>query len=285
MSPRKQPEPPEPEPQLTTSAEAFAAELDEQIASGEGLLTRQVSRVQEIDDLAAAYYTWNEFNEALIRKRVTGKREANEYIGSVGIFSLGPRTPAEKLVELQNSVREKVRRLKSLQAKLHLYESHQPAQSTEKSVVDRTTIFIVHGRNDLWENKIARYLSAVTGLPVDILHEKPHAGRTLIEKFEDYARTARYVVVILTADDEARSRGSDDLLKPRGRQNVVFELGYFVGALGRGRAALLYDETVERPTDIDGVGYIPLDPRGGWRIELAKELFAAGIAVDPTKAP
>lgn len=284
MSPQKRPEPPEPEPQLTTSADAFAAELDEQIASGEGLLARDVSREPEIDPLAADYYTWNEFNEALIRKRVTGKREANEYIGSIGIFSLGPRTPAQKLAELRNSIREKVRRLKSLQARLHLYENKNGAPPTG-APTDRTTIFVVHGRNDLWENKVARYLSAVTSLPVDILHEKPHAGRTLIEKFEDYARTARYVVVILTPDDEARPRGSEDLLKPRGRQNVVFELGYFVGALGRGRVALLYDETVERPTDIDGVGYVPLDPRGGWRIELAKELLAAGIAVDPTKAP
>ena len=66
----------------------------------------------------------------------------------------------------------------------------------------------------------------------------------------------------------------------RPRQNVVLELGFFVGALGRNRVAIVYEEGVERPSDIAGVVYIPLDESGAWRSKLAKELDAAGIPLD-----
>jgi predicted nucleotide-binding protein len=40
---------------------------------------------------------------------------------------------------------------------------------------------------------------------------------------------------------------------------------------------------VERPSDFDGVVYISLD-QGHWKIDLAKELKAAGFDVDFNKA-
>ena len=43
----------------------------------------------------------------------------------------------------------------------------------------------------------------------------------------------------------------------RARQNVVFEYGLFIGALGRDRVCcLLNKDTTERPSDIDGILYV-----------------------------
>jgi predicted nucleotide-binding protein len=86
----------------------------------------------------------------------------------------------------------------------------------------------------------------------------------------------------LTGDDEGRKSG-DEEWRPRARQNVVLELGFFIGALGRGRVALLYEEEVELPSDIAGVLYLPLDDAGAWKAKLAREMSDAGVAVDANK--
>jgi predicted nucleotide-binding protein len=64
---------------------------------------------------------------------------------------------------------------------------------------------------------------------------------------------------------------------------VIFELGYFVGSLGRGRACLLRKGEVEIPSDLYGVVYTDMDGADGWKIELARELKAAGFEFDANK--
>ncbi len=99
----------------------------------------------------------------------------------------------------------------------------------------------------------------------------------VIEKFESHAGAAAFAVVLLTADDRG---GQEDELRPRARQNVIFELGYFIGQLGRSRVAVLYSDGVELPSDMNGVLYTPADKAGAWRLKLAREMKAAGIPTD-----
>lgn len=68
--------------------------------------------------------------------------------------------------------------------------------------------------------------------------------------------------------------------RPRARQNVVLELGYFVGRLGRDRVLALKRGDVEVPSDFNGVVYTDYDAAGHWKFELVKELKAAGYNVD-----
>ena len=84
------------------------------------------------------------------------------------------------------------------------------------------------------------------------------------------------MVLLLTPDDAGGLSGEDP--RPRARQNVVFELGFFIALLGRDRVAALNDPSVELPTAVSGVTYIPLQG-DSWQIELARDLKAAGIAV------
>jgi predicted nucleotide-binding protein len=142
-----------------------------------------------------------------------------------------------------------------------------------------TEIFIVHGRDEGSKEMVARFLHSLTKKEPVILHEQPSGGATIIEKFEKYARNASYAVVIATGDDVGRSvTDTDD--RPRARQNVIFELGYFFGRLGREHVAFLYQPHVEPPSDIGGIAYIELDTNRGWRISLANELEAARFEVD-----
>ena len=78
--------------------------------------------------------------------------------------------------------------------------------------------------------------------------------------------------------------GEEQSLKPRARQNVIFELGYFTGKLDRGRVCALTKGNVEIPSDYDGVLYIPFDESGAWRMKLVQELKNAGFEIDANLA-
>ncbi|WP_083649872.1 TIR domain-containing protein [Amycolatopsis sp. CB00013] len=140
-------------------------------------------------------------------------------------------------------------------------------------------VFIVHGQDEARKHEVARFIQKLTGNEPKILHEQANSGQTIIEKFEEHAATAAYAVVIATGDDLGRAKVAEkDRL--RARQNVVFELGFFFGKLGRSRVAFLYEENVELPSDINGVVYISLDPAGAWKAALAREMESAGVGID-----
>jgi predicted nucleotide-binding protein len=145
-------------------------------------------------------------------------------------------------------------------------------------------IFVVHGHESEKKFETVLVLERATGREVIILNEVANAGRTILEKFEDWANRVSFAVVLLTGDDRGGTRSSHDL-KPRGRQNVIFELGFFFGKLGRTRVAVLHENNVEKPSDIDGLVYITFDQSGAWKYELARELEAAGISVDRSRIP
>ncbi len=142
-------------------------------------------------------------------------------------------------------------------------------------------VFVVHGHNHGSKETVARFLSQLELEPI-ILHEKADQGRTIIEKFEDHADVA-CAVVILSPDDTASSKSNPAVQEQRARQNVIFELGFFVGSLGRRNTFALVHPEVTRPSDIDGVLYIPMKD-DSWKMLLLRELKAAGMDVDANKA-
>jgi hypothetical protein len=142
---------------------------------------------------------------------------------------------------------------------------------------DPDSVFVVHGHDEVRE-RVAR-LRERLGLKPIILHEQPDQGRTIIEKFESHAAVG-FAVVLLTPDDVGSAAFEPQALMPRARQNVIFELGFFVAALGRRRVCALYKGGVELPTDYTGVVYTPMDPADGWQLKLARELKHAGLDVD-----
>jgi hypothetical protein len=148
--------------------------------------------------------------------------------------------------------------------------------------VESKKVFIVHGHQEAIRESVARLLEKLDLEPV-ILHEQPNKGRTIIEKFVDFSDVA-FSVVLLTGDDKG---GKNDISPKeyslRARQNVILELGFFLGRLGRERVCALYEEGVEIPSDYDGIIFIPLDKSGAWRLLLGRELRAAGLEVDLNK--
>lgn len=192
---------------------------------------------------------------------------------------------AVKEVDQANNV------LESLLERLEYLEAPGESGALETSSVAKASvsdrqIFVVHGHADDVKEAVCRLLEKTGDSKIVILHEQPSEGRTIIEKFEDHAGASDHAVVLLTADDVGGevSDGADPDLRRRGRQNVVFELGFFVGRLGRARVTVLYEEGIELPSDFKGVVYIPIGD-DSWRYKLLQELRGAGLDFDLNKIP
>ncbi len=145
---------------------------------------------------------------------------------------------------------------------------------------DNKKIFIVHGHDGKAREAVAQLIKKLDMEPI-ILHEQANQGDTVIEKFERNSNVG-FAIILMTSDDTGKAH-SEAVARPRARQNVVFEWGYFVGKLGRKRVCALYEQGIDLPSDLNGIVYIPLDATGNWRLGLLKELKAAGYSVDANK--
>lgn len=293
MATRRTTKAPEPLPQteLVVSKEEFLSKLDERIKMGEEILSFQVQTQENFDKNKEDFYNWNDYNSEYLKQSFNN--QYNEYKKSYddagswsGFFGLGgpPPSPAQKLQEFKERVESKVKNLKKLVAKTELLKSAvEPknialAQPEEKAKeTSSNNIFIVHGHDERTKIDIARTIEKL-GLNPIILHEQPNEGRTIIEKFEMHSNV-NFAIVLMTCDDFGKPKNSTDE-KYRARQNVILEMGYFIGKLGRSRVFPLYENGVELPSDLYGLLYVPLDERGNWKFALVKELRAVGYEVD-----
>lgn len=137
-------------------------------------------------------------------------------------------------------------------------------------------IFIVHGHDGEARETLARFLEKIGFDPI-ILHEQANRGRTIIEKVEANSDVS-FAVILLTPDDEGCVKGGAP--EPRARQNVLLELGYFIGRLRRENVCALMRGRVEIPSDFAGVVWTDMDAGNGWKQALGKELQAAGHHID-----
>lgn len=160
-----------------------------------------------------------------------------------------------------------------LETKPKVYENKMIAQANKK-------IFVVHGHDDYSKEMVARFLEK-NDFEAIILHEKASGGRTIIEKIEAHSDVG-FAVILLTPDDLGRAKNEDEL-QSRARQNVILELGYFMGKLGRNKVCAFKSDKLEIPTDFSGVIWNQLDSIGAWKHILFKELREAGYDLDTNK--
>lgn len=166
-----------------------------------------------------------------------------------------------------------------------MYIKTELLKSNAESKVDLTffsknlssNIFIVHGHNEKIKLNVARTIEQL-GLKPIILSELPNQGQTIIEKFE-FNSDVGFAIILLTADDTGNLKTLNKK-NNRARQNVILEMGYFIGKLGRPKVFPIYETGVELPSDLHGILYVPFDDAGAWKIKLVRELKECGYSVD-----
>ncbi|QTP59200.1 nucleotide-binding protein [Billgrantia antri] len=145
----------------------------------------------------------------------------------------------------------------------------------------KNKVFIVHGHDGNAKERTARFIEKL-GFEAIILHEQASRSMTIIEKIESYANDVGFGIVLYTPDDmgNIKEEAEKGELKYRARQNVVFEHGFLIGKLGRENVTPLVEGAIELPNDISGIVYIN---DKDWKLDIAKEMKAAGYEIDFNK--
>lgn len=277
-------------PKLRVSKEEAYQQIEAQIEKGRQLHVQQISAKDDLNRMSRESNNWSKYNIYLLTKIFDNSAMAMEYED----FNYNPPDISEleylayqanitsylqsKIDEYRTGISDSIN---SLQLILKLLKLCDGPSDTDLSTVGNE-IFIVHGRDDGIKETVARFVEKL-GLKATILHEQPSGGQTIIEKLEKYADNAGFAIVLLTPDDIGSLKDEiENEDKPRARQNVVFELGYFMGRLGRQRICPIFKGKIEKPSDIDGVIYVSMDGEN-WKLKLGQEIKNAGFPVDMNK--
>jgi predicted nucleotide-binding protein len=194
-------------------------------------------------------------------------------------------SPEEKQRDYERRLRETKVFLMAWEDELEMTEENLGFTKSDISATTNSRkVFIVHGRDESAKLQLESLLTRLKLEPI-ILHRMPDKGRTIIEKFEGESKGSGFAFVLLTPDDDCllpdEETGNQKPLK-RARQNVVLELGYFIGSLGRQRVCPIYKMGVEIPSDITGVLFKRFnDSLEELYEEIRKELVTAGYQLPP----
>jgi predicted nucleotide-binding protein len=274
--------PPQPTPEEIRQGIARLRKRLEEVNAFEPTSVIEQNNIPHVEALAAAV------DESLIRTfgadTLDYKRYSDACFFYNGPFNYAHRVPmGEVHASLTRSKGRSIALLTQAIASLEERLAELPAAFSSQAVpapeIFERKVFVVHGHDDGAREAVARFLEQI-GFEAIILHEQANQGRTIIEKVVAHGDVG-FAVVLLTPDDEGCKKGEPS--KPRARQNVVLELGYFIGRLGRDRVCALTRGNVEIPSDFAGVVYESFDAAGGWRQALGRELQAAGFDVDWNK--
>jgi predicted nucleotide-binding protein len=264
-------------PSRARPVQAPVQSTSEEIRQGIERLAKRLAEVREFDPtsvveqnniprveaLAAAV------DDSLIRTFGADTLDYRRY-SDAGFFDNGPfnyafEVPISKVQASLSRSKERsiallTQAVKSLEERLaeHPETTLKQSESEPQERFERR-VFIVHGRDDGPREAVARFLERLEFEPV-ILHEQANLSRTVIEKIEAHSDVG-FAVVLLTPDDEGNLKGQPP--QPRARQNVLLELGYFIGKLTRQRVCTLKVGDLEIPSDWRGVIDEPFEVGGG----------------------
>lgn len=104
-------------------------------------------------------------------------------------------------------------------------------------------------------------------------------SRTGIESLEAEARMVDFAALVLTPDDLVTKRGASETAP---RDNLSFEAGLFIAALGRDRVFLVScrDDALDLPSDLDGITPAQFNKRSDLRAAIGPAATTIRSAVN-----
>lgn len=160
------------------------------------------------------------------------------------------------------------------QLKKYLSEKEKLKVKT-KQINGKPKVFIVHGHDHEMVNQIKDFITHDMKMDPIVMKDEVNKGRTIPEKFEQYADQSDYAIILMTPDDDL-TNNTDKTKIFRARQNVILELGYFWAKFSRSKFAVIKKGSFESPSDIQGVIYLPFEKNVKEILyDLRKEILAA----------
>ncbi len=147
---------------------------------------------------------------------------------------------------------------------------------------DKNKILLICNQNDPSSDKIIAFLKSYN---IEVVHtiQRPEAMKPIAQVYNEN-RNIQFGIVLMNADNFCYSRGNgspkDQIMISHTK--IIFELGYWIGKLGRDKVvALYYDQRSYRcPTEFCDAMYIPLDKKGAWKSELKVKMKSCGFAMN-----
>lgn len=275
---------------LVIVRESFKSKLIEQISQGRQQLSANIQTEEQLKQKEKEYGIWDDYNNEFLKNSFNnpdneykhGYKNSGLMIGvSDVMMGASIYDPNHRLKTLKQRIEAKTTSLESLLSKADLILSEvETASIIERKKIKETimepTIFIIHGHDEEMKRSVQLFLNRAK-LKDIVLHEQPDKNRTIIEKLIEEGETASYVIALLSPDD-TQNDGTH-----RARQNVILEIGYFIGKLGREKVRILRKGDTVIPSDLQGILYENYDKDGAWRIKLTKEMKSVGIPIDMEK--
>lgn len=231
-----------------------------EVASGTRLITQDADGNDLFLILAGAF-------SICVRQREVARRYAREHVGEMSVITPSAKRSAS-VIAIETSVVARI----TEQAFSDLARDHPLlwralADRLAHRLLDRNNL--VRPLNDIPRlfvgssaemREVAREIQS--GLARDPVVVQVWTDRiftassTSIEALEAAVAKIDFAVLVLGAEDTVYSRDEKSVAS---RDNVVFELGLFMGALGRGRTFAIIPEKTDLkiPTDLLGVTMLP----------------------------
>jgi predicted nucleotide-binding protein len=258
--------------------------LSAQIENGKQIQLKDFKTVPELEEREREFSLWDDYNLEFLKGSFNNP--LNEYHHSYEntsfmsgiddvIRGANPSDPRYRAKHFPSRLNSKIIELESLLKKADLLHSdvENVVIKSQTNFFMNDTVMIIHGHDDDMKRNVQLFINRA-GITDIVLHEQLDRGRTIIEKLEEEGSKATYAIALLSPDDVL----PDGTM--RARQNVILEIGYFLGKLGRERVKLLKKGDVEIPSDLQGILFETYDTSGGWKIKISKELQHFGFAID-----
>jgi predicted nucleotide-binding protein len=152
-------------------------------------------------------------------------------------------------------------------------------QATYDSDINRR-VFVVCGQDSEMKQAVTNALAKLRLVPV-VMCEEASQGRKIVERFQEY-NDVDFALVLLSPDDSVYVKDEPPTKrKLRPRQDVVFELGFLLGKLGKSNVLVLFREcsNFEIPSNFEGIKVVAFDDRESWKFALIRELTNCGYNV------
>ncbi|WP_049642865.1 TIR domain-containing protein [Candidatus Rhodobacter oscarellae] len=141
-------------------------------------------------------------------------------------------------------------------------------------------VFLSFGHNETAQVKLRLLLECLGVEPVE-LGQQIQNGMTYFETLKSTYADVRAAVCLFTHDDEGyRLSGPDQVPKPRGRQNVVWDAGMFMGRVGAQNVHYVVEKSIEMPSNLAGLKHIRYDETGAWGTRVATNLLRTGVRIN-----
>ncbi|MCK4311330.1 MAG: nucleotide-binding protein [Candidatus Cloacimonetes bacterium] len=251
--------------------------LNEKIKEGTQILETPISNIDQWKNAEKKYNHWNGENYESLKKIFKKNTIAKDYSSSewtIGRILISDLKLDEKTAKLHKDIEEKLNKLNSIKMSLGVLET-----KTEKKREAKNKVFFVHGSDCDTKDKVLNFIKKI-GLEPIILKELAAAGKTLIDEIQEQS-DVKYAIALLTPDNVGGVYSEELQFRPT--QNVILEVGFFVGKYGRKNVSTLHHEDIELPADYHGYEYIKIDNMDNWKAILVKELNNAGFDIDLNK--